>query len=93
MATAGTGAEALLALKQYKPDAITMDLEMPEMNGLEALKQIMRIQPTPVIMISGISEDGTRETIKRFSWEPSILSVSLPLLLVRRRSASSFLRN
>ncbi|MBJ6363397.1 chemotaxis response regulator protein-glutamate methylesterase [Paenibacillus sp. GCM10012307] len=64
VATASTGAEALLALKQHKPDAITMDLEMPEMNGLEALRQIMRIQPTPVIMISGISEDGTRETIK-----------------------------
>lgn len=63
-ATAKTGAEALLALRQHKPDVITMDLEMPEMNGLEALQQIMKIRPTPVIMLSGISEDGTRETIK-----------------------------
>lgn len=63
-ATAKTGAEALLALQQHKPDVITMDLEMPEMNGLEALQQIMKTRPTPVIMLSGISEDGTRETIK-----------------------------
>ncbi|RXZ76942.1 chemotaxis response regulator protein-glutamate methylesterase [Paenibacillaceae bacterium] len=63
-ATATTGTEALEALTKYKPDVITLDLEMPEMNGLEALKKIMEMRPTPVIMLSGISEDGTRETIK-----------------------------
>jgi two-component system chemotaxis response regulator CheB len=64
VATAKTGAEALKLIPQWKPDAITMDLEMPEMNGIEALKWIMTNDPTPVIMLSGISEDGTRETIK-----------------------------
>ena len=41
-----------------------MDLEMPELNGLEALGRIMQIHPTPIIMLSSISDDGTRETIK-----------------------------
>ncbi|MBD2845268.1 chemotaxis response regulator protein-glutamate methylesterase [Paenibacillus sp. IB182496] len=64
VATASTGAEAIEALLKWRPDVITMDLEMPELNGLEALKRIMRVKPTPVIMLAGISEDGTKETIK-----------------------------
>ncbi|XEC97129.1 chemotaxis response regulator protein-glutamate methylesterase [Paenibacillus tarimensis] len=63
VATASTGKEALEMTKRHKPDVITMDLEMPEMNGLEALQLIMRIQPTPVIMLAGISEEVTRATI------------------------------
>ncbi|QYR19753.1 chemotaxis response regulator protein-glutamate methylesterase [Paenibacillus sp. sptzw28] len=64
VATAANGCEAIEAVERWKPDVITMDLEMPEMNGLEALTQIMRSNPTPVIMLSSISDDGTRETIK-----------------------------
>ncbi|AJY76587.1 protein-glutamate methylesterase/protein-glutamine glutaminase [Paenibacillus beijingensis] len=63
VATAATGTEAVLAAAEWKPDAITMDLEMPEMNGLEALQKIMDSSPLPVIMFSGISEDNTRQTI------------------------------
>jgi two-component system chemotaxis response regulator CheB len=64
VATAANGCEAIEAVERWKPDVITMDLEMPEMNGLEALTQIMRSNPTPVIMLSSISDDGTRESIK-----------------------------
>ncbi|WP_219836677.1 chemotaxis response regulator protein-glutamate methylesterase [Paenibacillus sp. R14(2021)] len=64
LATATNGCEAIEAVRALKPDVITMDLEMPEMNGLEALERIMRIHPVPVIMLSSISDDGTRETIK-----------------------------
>ncbi|GBF72019.1 chemotaxis response regulator protein-glutamate methylesterase [Paenibacillus sp. 598K] len=64
VATAKTGAEAVEAARLWKPDIITMDLEMPEMNGLDALRRIMAIQPTPIIMLAGISEDNTTETIK-----------------------------
>lgn len=64
MGTANNGREAIEAVRVHKPDVITMDLEMPEMNGLEALERIMRIHPTPVIMLSSISDDGTRETIR-----------------------------
>lgn len=64
VATAKNGKEAVEATEKWKPDVITMDLEMPEMNGLEALSYIMEIHPTPIIMLSSISDDGTRETIR-----------------------------
>ena len=64
VATAKNGREAIEAVEEWKPDVITMDLEMPELNGLEALGRIMQIHPTPIIMLSSISDDGTRETIK-----------------------------
>ncbi|WP_424765774.1 chemotaxis-specific protein-glutamate methyltransferase CheB [Paenibacillus sp. sgz302251] len=64
VATAVNGQEAVEAVRVWKPDAITLDLEMPIMNGIEALQLIMSNRPTPVIMLSGISEDNTRETIK-----------------------------
>ncbi|KAA9006410.1 response regulator [Paenibacillus spiritus] len=62
-ATATNGQEALDKVKEIKPDLVTMDVEMPELNGLEALKQIMETHPLPVIMLSGINEQGMRETI------------------------------
>ncbi|SFL45903.1 two-component system, chemotaxis family, response regulator CheB [Paenibacillus sp. 1_12] len=61
--TAKNGKEAVNMVKTLKPDAITMDIEMPEMNGLDALKIIMDVQPTPVIMLSSLTQDGARETI------------------------------
>jgi two-component system chemotaxis response regulator CheB len=64
VATAGNGKEAVEAVAEWKPDAVTLDLEMPLMNGIEALQLIMKSNPIPVIMLSGISEDNTRETIK-----------------------------
>ncbi len=63
-ATASNGMEAIAAVREHQPDVITMDLEMPHMNGLEALQFIMKDLPRPIIMLSGISEDNTRDTIK-----------------------------
>ncbi|MDF2964044.1 MAG: chemotaxis protein CheY [Paenibacillus sp.] len=63
MATAKNGKEAVEMVKRLRPDAVTMDIEMPEMNGLDALKAIMVEQPTPVIMLSSLTKDGARETI------------------------------
>lgn len=63
-ATASNGMEAIAAVREHQPDVITMDLEMPHMNGLEALQFIMKDNPRPIIMLSGISEDNTRDTIK-----------------------------
>lgn len=61
--TAQNGREAVEKIRKIKPDIVTMDVEMPEMNGLESLQHIMREYPLPVIMLSGINEEGMRETI------------------------------
>lgn len=61
--TARNGREAIEQIAALSPDLVTMDVEMPEMNGLDALKEIMKIHPLPVIMLSGINEQGVRETI------------------------------
>ncbi|WP_025691011.1 protein-glutamate methylesterase/protein-glutamine glutaminase [Paenibacillus zanthoxyli] len=62
-ATAVNGRQAVEMVKELQPDLVTMDVEMPEMNGLEALKLIMLDHPLPVIMLSGINEEGMKETI------------------------------
>ncbi|SEK21734.1 chemotaxis response regulator protein-glutamate methylesterase [Paenibacillus sp. OK003] len=62
-ATASNGKEAIQKAIDLKPDVITMDVEMPEMNGLDALKSIMKQSYVPVIMLSGINEQGMKETI------------------------------
>lgn len=67
-ATASNGREAISKIKELSPDLVTMDVEMPEMNGLEALKIIMDTHPLPVIMLSGINEEGMKETILALEW-------------------------
>lgn len=62
--TAKNGQEAVEKAKLYKPDVITMDVEMPVMNGLEALQAIMQHQPVPVVMLSSLTDTGTYETIR-----------------------------
>lgn len=61
--TATNGLEAVEKVTELDPDVITLDVEMPKMNGLDALKLIMSSGPRPVIMLSGINEQGMRETI------------------------------
>ncbi|MFF2908577.1 chemotaxis response regulator protein-glutamate methylesterase [Paenibacillus sp. NPDC057934] len=67
-ATAANGREAIEKVNDLRPDLVTMDVEMPEMNGLEALKIIMAERPLPVIMLSGINEEGMKETILALEW-------------------------
>jgi two-component system chemotaxis response regulator CheB len=64
IATARNGKEALDKVIEHKPDLITMDIEMPEVNGLEALESIMQKCPTPVIMLSSLTAEGAKETIQ-----------------------------
>lgn len=66
--TAKNGQEAIDQVKLLKPDAVTMDIEMPVMNGLDALQRIMAEHPTPVIMLSSLTEEGASETIKALEW-------------------------
>lgn len=53
--TAGDGAEAIRLATELRPDVITLDIEMPGMNGLEVLGYLMSEMPTPVIVVSGLT--------------------------------------
>lgn len=55
--------EARAAIKALDPDVITLDVEMPKMNGLEFLDKIMRLRPTPVIMVSSQTSRGASAAI------------------------------
>ncbi|MBB5354865.1 two-component system chemotaxis response regulator CheB [Anoxybacillus mongoliensis] len=61
--TARDGQEALQKIEQLHPDVVTLDVEMPVMNGLETLKHIMQNRPLPVIMISSTTTEGAENTI------------------------------
>jgi two-component system, chemotaxis family, protein-glutamate methylesterase/glutaminase len=56
--------EARDAIKALEPHVVTLDVEMPNMNGIDFLSKIMRLRPTPVIMISNLTARGTEATIK-----------------------------
>jgi two-component system chemotaxis response regulator CheB len=55
---AGDPLEAREAIKQLNPDVITLDVEMPNMNGLAFLEKIMRLRPMPVVMVSTLTQVG-----------------------------------
>lgn len=62
--TASDGREALELLDKFKPDVITLDVEMPRLDGLSTLKEIMAHHPCPVIMLSSLTKAGATETIR-----------------------------
>lgn len=63
VATARNGEDALDKLKTFNPDVMTLDVEMPVMNGIETLKRVMKEHPLPVIMISSVTKEGTANTL------------------------------
>ena len=63
--TAGDGVEALQKIRSLKPDIVTLDIEMPRLNGLQALEQIMAEMPRPVVMLSAAGSDlGNAMTLR-----------------------------
>lgn len=61
--TANNGQEAIQKAQELKPDVITMDVEMPVMNGIEAVRQILKIQRVPILMFSSLTHDGAKATL------------------------------
>jgi len=58
------GREALGVIADTQPDVVTMDLEMPKMNGIEAVERIMAENPTPVLMLSAYTDDDAGVTFE-----------------------------
>lgn len=56
--------EAREAIKALNPDVITLDIEMPNMNGLDFLERLMRLRPTPVVMVSTLTQRGAEATLE-----------------------------
>lgn len=59
VAEAGTAREARDAVNQHRPDVMTLDVEMPNMSGLEFLRRLMRHRPMPVVMVSTLTKHGS----------------------------------
>ncbi|MEZ9893977.1 chemotaxis response regulator protein-glutamate methylesterase [Vibrio lentus] len=57
------GKEAVEKAKKLRPDVITMDIEMPVMDGITAVREIMAASPTPILMFSSLTHDGARATL------------------------------
>ena len=61
---AGDGAAGVEAVAEHGPDVVTMDVEMPRMDGIEAVEEIMAENPTPVLMLSAHTDDGAEATFE-----------------------------
>jgi two-component system chemotaxis response regulator CheB len=62
--TAANGQEAINQAKVLKPDVITMDVEMPVVDGITAVRRIMAESPTRILMFSALTREGARETLE-----------------------------
>ena len=66
--TARDGVDALEKAEKLDVDVITLDVEMPRLNGLETLKKLMKTNPLPVIMVSSLTEEGAVSTLKAMEY-------------------------
>ncbi len=60
---AADGREAVRKVAELKPDVVTMDIEMPVMDGIAAVREIMKKHPTPILMFSSLTREGARPTL------------------------------
>jgi two-component system chemotaxis response regulator CheB len=67
VATARDGIDALEKIAEHKPDIVTLDIEMPRMDGLTCLKKIMADFPMPVLMVSSLTQEGAQATLDALS--------------------------
>ncbi len=64
LGAAKDGREALEMIPKLKPDVVTLDVEMPNLDGLSTLREIMSRHPLPVVMLSSLTSEGTLETVR-----------------------------
>lgn len=67
MEVVATAPDPLVArelIKQHNPDVLTLDVEMPRMDGLDFLERLMRLRPMPVLMVSSLTERGSEITLR-----------------------------
>ena len=67
MTVVATASDPLIArdlVKQHNPDVMTLDVEMPRMDGLEFLEKLMRLRPMPVVMVSSLTEHGSEAALR-----------------------------
>lgn len=94
VATGRDGKEGIEKIRQFRPDIVTMDIEMPVMDGLTALGIIMKEIPLPVLMISSLTSEGAKATVDALSlgavdFIPKELSyVSLDIAKIREELIS-----
>jgi len=96
--TAADGAEAVKKICGLKPEAVSLDLEMPVQDGLSVLRQIMRRCPTPVVMLSSHTTKGARATMQALSLgavdfvakpeKPGLLDVMVAELALKLKTAA-----
>lgn len=95
IAVAENGEEAIRKVARYTPDVLTMDINMPVMDGISALEIIMKTSPCPIIMISALTVQGAEETMDAlalgavdFIHKPSgsiSLDISLQASIIRKK--------
>lgn len=66
--TARNGKDAINKVEQYNPDVVTLDIEMPEMDGMQVLQTLMKSRPLPIVMISSLTREGADATLQALEW-------------------------
>jgi two-component system chemotaxis response regulator CheB len=61
-------------IKKYNPDVLTLDVEMPRMDGIDFLEKLMRLRPMPVVMVSSLTGKGSEITLRALELGRWILS-------------------
>ena len=91
----GSAADPFIArdlIKLHQPNVLTLDVEMPRMDGLTFLEKLMRAYPLPVVMISSLTEKGCETTLRALSLG-AIDYIPKPKLSVAERHARAFKGN
>ena len=91
---ARTGEDGVAQCQQLQPDLVTMDVEMPGMGGLEAIRQIMDVSPRPIVVVTAVEARRLMAVSFRAlelgapAWRPSAPPAGAPSALTRARAGA-----